>query len=386
MRKEKTAIVVGAGVIGLAIGRALQQAGIATTVIEMKQSIENSNSFRNSAVIHAGIYYKPNQLKAMFCRKGAALLYDYCLRNAIAVNKRGKLIVATSKGQLPALAALQENALKNGINDIIALSPKEVYTLEPNIQCQGALLSPSTGVFDVKQFMQQLLKDFVALDGECFFSSQVQSIKKEEKYCIEYSSNGKPAYQYSDYLVNAAGLYAPNVAKTMFFLKQDSIPKPYYAKGNYFRLNMKNYFSKLIYPLPEQAGLGIHATTDIHGVVRFGPDVQWVDTPDNYDVDETRKSSFIEEIKRWFPSVEQYGLEAEFSGIRAKISPAQQQPQDFMIQSAEQHDCDGLVNLYGIESPGLTSSLAIAEYVVETLSNIMLYFPPYFEPSFRSKP
>ena len=139
----------------------------------MKKGIENSNSFRNSAVIHAGIYYKPKHLKAKFCRKGAALLYDYCLRNAIAVNKRGKLIVATSKEQLPALVALQENALKNGINDVIALSPKEVYKLEPKIQCQGALLSPSTGVFDVKQFMQQLLKDFVALGGECFFSSQV---------------------------------------------------------------------------------------------------------------------------------------------------------------------------------------------------------------------
>jgi L-2-hydroxyglutarate oxidase LhgO len=363
--QKKSATIIGAGIIGLSIGRALQEAGIQTTILEAQKNLACGNNYRNSAVIHAGIYYSVDSLKAKFCKAGAALLYQFCEENHIDFKKRGKIIVATSKDQMDSLTALREKALKNGVRDIIALSAKEIASMEPEVKCYAGIFSPSTGVIDVGRFIETLHAKFIQMGGESYFSTKALSIKKEDKYITKYIQEDKISYMKGDLLINSAGLQATAVSHSMDFLETAAIPKLYYAKGNYFKLDRKDIFNKLIYPLPEKGGLGIHATTDIHGNTRFGPDVQWIDSSEDWSVDVRRKESFIENISLWFPHVKDHDLQVDFCGVRPKLQYDSNQGQDFFIQTAQQHGHVGLINLYGIESPGLTSSLAIANYIAQ---------------------
>ena len=357
-------VIVGAGVVGLAIARRLAQAGREVIVLEAAEGIGTVTSSRNSEVIHAGIYYKAGSLMARMCVAGRRALYDYCGDHGIPHRNCGKLIVATSAKETERLESIRAHAQANGVRDMQILSGVEARALEPALNCDAALLSPSTGIIDSHAYMLALRGD--AEDAGAAFAFHTPLLRATARAGrIELEAGGAaPMTLECRLLVNAAGLDAPALAHHIAGMPDALIPKSYLAKGNYFSCNAKAPFSRLIYPVPEPGGLGVHLTLDMAGQARFGPDVEWVDHID-YAVDPTRAERFYPAIRRYWPTLPDGALMPSYSGMRPKIVPPAVASQDFVIQGPRDHGVEGLINLFGIESPGLTSSLAIADHVGE---------------------
>jgi L-2-hydroxyglutarate oxidase LhgO len=357
-------VVIGAGVIGLAVARRLAQAGREVILLEAAEGIGTATSSRNSEVIHAGIYYKAGSLMAQMCVGGKRALYRYCGDHGIPHRNCGKLIVATTPKETEKLQSIRAHAEANGVGDLQTLSGTEARALEPALSCDAALLSPSTGIIDSHAYMLALRGDAEDAGAVCAFHTPLLHARAAEGR-IELDAGGAaPISLECRLLVNAAGLNAPAVARNIDGMPIELIPPAYLAKGNYFSCSARAPFSHLIYPVPEPGGLGVHLTLDMAGQARFGPDVEWVEKVD-YAVDPARAERFYPAIRRYWPTLPDGALMPSYSGIRPKIVPPAVATQDFLIQGPREHGVDGLINLFGIESPGLTSSLAIADYVGE---------------------
>jgi L-2-hydroxyglutarate oxidase LhgO len=357
-------VVVGAGVVGLAIARRLAEAGREVIVLEAADAIGTVTSSRNSEVIHAGIYYPAGSLMARLCVAGKQALYDYCRDRGIPHRNSGKLIVATRPEEIAKLASIKAHAEANGVADLKQLSGTEARALEPALACEAALLSPSTGIVDSHRYMLSLRGEAEAAGAAFAFLAPLERGRVTADG-FELDVGGEaPMTLACDMLINSAGLSATAIARLLDGMPLDLIPPAYLAKGCYFSCNAKAPFSRLIYPVPEPGGLGVHLTLDLAGQARFGPDVEWVDHID-YTVDPARGERFYPAIRRYWPSLPDGALMPSYSGMRPKIVPPAVAVQDFMIQGAQTHGVPGLINLFGIESPGLTSSLAIADYVAE---------------------
>jgi len=357
-------VVIGAGVIGLAVARRLAQAGREVILLEAAEGIGTATSSRNSEVIHAGIYYKAGSLMAQMCVGGKRALYQYCREHGIPHRNCGKLIVATTPNETEKLQSIRAHAEANGVGDLQTLSGTEARALEPALNCDAALLSPSTGIIDSHAYMLALRGDAEDAGAVCAFHTPLLHARAAEGR-IELDAGGAaPISLECRLLINAAGLNAPAVARNIDGMPIELIPPAYLAKGNYFSCSARAPFSHLIYPVPEPGGLGVHLTLDMAGQARFGPDVEWVEKVD-YAVDPARAERFYPAIRRYWPTLPDGALMPSYSGIRPKIVPPAVATQDFLIQGPREHGVDGLINLFGIESPGLTSSLAIADYVGE---------------------
>jgi L-2-hydroxyglutarate oxidase LhgO len=357
-------VVIGAGVIGLAVARRLAQAGREVILLEAAEGIGTATSSRNSEVIHAGIYYKAGSLMAQMCVGGKRALYQYCREHGIPHRNCGKLIVATTPNETEKLQSIRAHAEANGVGDLQTLSGTEARALEPALNCDAALLSPSTGIIDSHAYMLALRGDAEDAGAVCAFHTPLLHARAAEGR-IELDAGGAaPISLECRLLVNAAGLNAPAVARNIDGMPIELIPPAYLAKGNYFSCSARAPFSHLIYPVPEPGGLGVHLTLDMAGQARFGPDVEWVEKVD-YAVDPARAERFYPAIRRYWPTLPDGALMPSYSGIRPKIVPPAVATQDFLIQGPREHGVYGLINLFGIESPGLTSSLAIADYVGE---------------------
>lgn len=355
-------IVIGAGAVGLAIARALALKGREVVVLEKAGLIGTETSSHNSEVIHAGIYYPKDSLKARFCVEGRKRLYPFLAERGIAHRKCGKLIVATNETQKQELANIAARAAANSVDDLRMVGEVELRSMEPALKACAALLSPSTGILDSHGLMLACQGDLEDRGGMIAFRSEVEKLDPSDDG-ITVTVGGEAAMQVSaKTVVNAAGLYAPQIAARTEGLSPAHKPKAYFAKGNYFSLSQKAPFSHLIYPVPEAAGLGVHLTLDLGGQARFGPDVEWVETPD-YAVDPARGDVFYAAIRDYWPDLPDGALKADYAGIRPKLQAPGEAAHDFRIDGPTAHGLPGLVNLFGIESPGLTSSLAIADYV-----------------------
>lgn len=355
-------VVVGAGVVGLAAARRLAQAGLEVIVLEAAADIGTGTSSRNSEVIHAGIYYPAGSLMSRLCVSGKQALYTYCERHGVPHRRCGKLIVATNDSECSKLASIKSHAEANGVGDLRMLSGIEAQALEPALNCVGALLSPSTGIVDSHGYMLALRGDIEEAGGTLAFRAPLLSANADADGFVLEVGGDAPMTIGCRLLINSAGLNAPAIARAIEGMPQDRVPTAYYAKGNYFSCSARAPFSHLIYPVPEPGGLGVHLTIDLGGQAKFGPDVQWVDKID-YAVDPARAERFYPAIRRYWPSLPDGALTPSYSGIRPKIVPPAVARQDFVIQGQLDHGVAGLINLFGIESPGLTSSLAIADEV-----------------------
>jgi L-2-hydroxyglutarate oxidase LhgO len=357
-------VVIGAGVIGLAIARRLAQAGREVVVLEAAEGIGTVTSSRNSEVIHAGIYYPAGSLMARMCVNGKRALYEYCREHGIPHRNCGKLIVATTPKETAKLQSIRAHAEANGVADLQTLTGDAARALEPALNCDAALLSPSTGIIDSHAYMLALRGE--AEDAGAAFAFHTPLLgAKALADSIQLDAGGSaPIALECRLLINAAGLNASVVARSIDGMPNDLIPPAYLAKGNYFSCSARAPFSHLIYPVPEPGGLGVHLTLDMAGQARFGPDVEWVDRID-YAVDPARAERFYPAIRRYWPTLPDGALMPSYSGMRPKIVPPAVAVQDFLIQGPRDHGIGGLINLFGIESPGLTSSLAIADYVGE---------------------
>jgi len=356
--------VIGAGVIGLAVARALALGGQDVILLEKEDAIGTGASSRNSEVIHAGIYYPEGSLKARLCVKGRKMLYDYCAGHGIDHRNCGKLIVATDESQFAFLENLRTSADANGVGDLEWLDGGEAMALEPRLRCVAALLSPSTGIFDSHAYMLSIQADAEAHGAMIAFKSPVMGGSADGKEIVLEVGGTEPMELACRYVVNCASLDAQAMANSIRGMPPEAVPKRYLAKGNYFYLSSRPPFSRLIYPVPTTASLGVHYTLDLGGQGRFGPDVEWVDQID-YSVDPGRAPAFYEAISRYWPDIEEGALNPGYAGIRPKIQAPGEPTADFIIQGEKTHGIKGLINLFGIESPGLTASLAIAEEVAE---------------------
>ena len=352
-------VVIGAGVVGLAIARHLSLAGREVLVLESAEAIGTGISSRNSEVLHAGLYYTQHSLKARLCVAGKHMLRAYCRERAIGLSQCGKLVAAEKPEQLSDLTGIKQRGERNGVDDLRILTAAEALALEPELQCVGALLSPSSGIIDSHQLMLALQGDAEAKNCTVVFHAPVASGRIAGDRIIFAAGDIEIE---SRLAINSAGLCAQAVAASVTGFDKNFIPPLHCAKGNYFSLSGKSPFSRLIYPMPEPGGLGIHFTLDLAGAGRFGPDVEWIDSPD-YEVDGTRAAVFFERIKRYWPGIKPDMLHAAYAGIRPKVERPGGSTTDFIIQGPAQHGCPGIINLFGIESPGLTASLAIAEHV-----------------------
>jgi len=361
-------IVIGAGVIGLATARAIAAQGREVIVLEAEADIGSHTSSRNSEVIHAGIYYPTGSLKALLCLQGKEMLYAYCREKEINHQRLGKLILATTPDEIDILQQYRARAIDNGLHDLTWVEADEVSRLEPEVECVGALLSPSTGIIDTHELMVCLQGDIEAAGGTVICRSPVSSIEASADGFVIQVDGDEEYTVATRLLVNAAGLWAPTVAASIRNLDQSLVPEAHFAKGHYYTLAGKAPFRRLVYPVAGKAGLGIHLTLDLAGQARFGPDVQWVDTID-YDFDDSRKADYVAAIRRYYPGLDESRLEAGYTGIRPKLCGPGEQPVDFKIQGPDEHGLHDLINLFGIESPGLTSSLAIADRVTAILTN-----------------
>ena len=360
------AVVIGAGVVGLAVARALALQGREVMVLESADAIGTGTSSRNSEVIHAGIYYPAGSLKAKLCVQGKDMLYAYCTERGIDHKRCGKLLVATSEEQLPKLQASIAQAQANGVNDLQHLSREQALALEPALNCVAAVLSPSTGIVDSHGLMLSLQGDMENAGGMLALNSPLRHARCAKNAIELVAEDGTELSART--VVNAAGLYAPDLARQFAGLDPRHVPTAYYAKGNYFTLAGRAPFSRPIYPMPEAAGLGVHLTLDLGGQAKFGPDVEWVDSPDDLVVNPARGDSFYAAVRRYWPDLADGALQAGYAGIRPKIQAPHEEAKDFCIQGPGVHGVPGLVNLFGIESPGLTSCLAIAEEVTRMLA------------------
>ena len=362
------AVVIGAGVVGLAVARSLALAGREVLVLESENAIGMGVSARNSEVIHAGIYYDAGSLKARLCVQGRQQLYAYCAERGIAHQRCGKLIVAGTHAQVDLLRATQAKAQANGVDDLQWLSRAQAQALEPALQCHAALLSPSTGIVDSHALMLSLQADIENAGGQVVLNAPVYTM------ALAQGTDGRHWVRTQDgtclaahTVVNAAGLSAPTLARRFTGLATDKVPTPFYAKGSYFTLAGRAPFSHLVYPVPEAAGLGVHLTLDLGGQAKFGPDVEWVEVPDVFTVDPARAQSFYAAVRQYWPSLPDGALQPAYAGIRPKISGPGKPSADFCVQGPQDHGVAGLVNLFGIESPGLTSALALGDWVARLL-------------------
>jgi len=359
---ELDSVVVGGGVIGLAVARALASGGRSVTLLEAEARLGQHTSSRNSEVIHAGIYYPAGSLKAQLCVTGRELLYRYCAERSVPHARLGKLVVATREQELPDLLRLETQARAAGVFDLRWVERDEIAALEPEISAVRGLLSPSTGILDSHALLRSLARDaeqlgvVLALSAPLLGSAIVSS-----GFELQVGGND-PFRARARRLINAAGLGAQQLARSMLGMPSEWVPEAHYAKGHYFQLRGRSPFTHLIYPIPEQGGLGVHVTLDLAGNARFGPDVQFVPNLD-YGFDSTRLASFREAIRRYYPSLNEADLAAGYTGIRPKLSSDPRAGQDFSVVGPRQHGVPRLVHLFGIESPGLTASLALAELV-----------------------
>lgn len=370
MAADVDTIVIGGGVVGLAIARTLAKAGGEILVLERHGSVGSEASSRNSEVIHAGLYYPPASLRAVACVRGRRMLYAYANDRSIPHRRCGKLIVATSAAEIPHLKMLKANAERNGVGDIVALTGHEVRAIEPAIHCVAALLSPSSGIVDSHALIAALEADLTESGGQVVLNTQVDHLERRgELFGVATSENGRPFSVTCRRLVIAAGLESSRIAESLGYPTSYEIPKTYPVKGHYFGYSGANPFTHLIYPMPSGAWLGVHATLDLGGRLKFGPDNEWVKHAD-YSFDEeagARQSRFEQAIRLYWPGLGDDALHPDYVGIRAKIYPEGAPAADFRIDGPERHGLAGLVALYGIDSPGLTASMAIAEHVAALL-------------------
>ena len=358
-------IVIGAGVVGLAVARALALSGREVMVLDAANAIGTGTSSRNSEVIHAGIYYPQGSLKALLCVRGGQMLYDYCIQRGIGHSRCGKLIVATSEAQVAQLHHIIAKAAANGVNDLELLSREQARAMEPELECVAAIHSPSTGIVDSHALMLSLQGDIENAGGFVVLNTSVSQLNRAQAAIEIIAYDGTELA--TNTVINAAGLHAPLVASRVKGLDAKYVPPTYWAKGNYFTLSGKSPFNRLIYPVPEAAGLGVHLTIDLGGQAKFGPDVEWVESPDDLLVDAARGEAFYAEVRKYWPRLKDGALQPGYAGMRPKLQGPGQAAGDFVIQGQATHGVAGLVNLFGIESPGLTSSLAIADYVRQML-------------------
>lgn len=355
-------VVAGAGVVGIAVARALALAGMEVIVLDAAEGIGTGTSSRNSEVIHAGIYYPKDSLMARYCVQGRRMLYALCAERGVSFNNCGKLIVATSAEENDKLAGIQARAEANGVEGMRQLTAAEARALEPNLECTAALLSPTTGVVDSHGYMVALQGDAENAGAVFVFHSPVTSGRVVDGGVELQVGGAEPMALRCKLFINSAGLAAPALARSILGMPSQMIPTEYYAKGNYFTLQGRSPFSRLIYPVPVPGGLGVHLTIDLGGQARFGPDVEWIDTLD-YTVDPRRADSFYDAVRRYWPALKDGALQPGYAGIRPKIVPKGAPGQDFVVQDPGVHGVAGLVNLFGIESPGLTAAIALAEHV-----------------------
>ena len=375
-------VVIGAGVVGLAVARALALSGREVMVIEKEVAVGQGVSSRNSEVVHGGLYYPTGSLKAKLCVRGKELLYAYCAERGLPYQQCGKLIVATDASQMEKLAKIEAQAAANGV-PVQRLSSAQAKAIEPELECLAALLSPTTGIVSAHDLMTALQGDLENAGGMVALATQVESVrffKGNEalsgvliaQSAMESGANAEQIELGFHHLINATGLYAPLLARRFEGLQSEHIPPAHFAKGNYYSLAGKAPFKHLIYPIPEAAGLGVHLTLDLGGQAKFGPDVQWlegINSPDDidYSVDPRRADGFYAEVRKYWPGLRDGQLTPSYSGVRPKITAPHEAAADFVIQGQATHGVRGLVNLFGIESPGLTSCMAIGEEVAEMI-------------------
>jgi L-2-hydroxyglutarate oxidase LhgO len=362
------AAVIGAGVVGLAVARELALGGREVVVLEAAPAIGTHTSSRNSEVIHAGFYYPTGSWKARLCLRGREALYAYCAANDVAHRRIGKIVVATTEAEVAALEKYKKQGQANGVDDLAWLTGDEVRALEPEVRAVRGLMSPSTGIIDSHGLMRAFERDARRAGAEVVLETPVVGGSVGEGALTLQVGGQAPTTVRCATVVNAAGLYAQDVARTLRGLPAASIPGCAYAKGHYFVLAGPSPFRRLVYPIAVAGGLGVHVTLDLGGRARFGPDVSWVDGID-YAFDESRAASFYAAIRSYWPRLADGGLEPGYTGIRPKLGPAGSAAQDFVLQGPRDHGVPGLVNLYGIESPGLTASLAIAAEVAAMLAS-----------------
>jgi L-2-hydroxyglutarate oxidase LhgO len=364
---ELDAVVIGGGVIGLALTRALAQSGRDVTLLEAEARLGQHTSSRNSEVIHAGIHYAPGSLKARLCVAGKQLLYRYCLEAGVEHRRLGKLIVATRDEEVVALERIWEQARSSGVADLQWLDAREISALEPQVRGVRGLLSPSSGIIDSHGLMQALRRDAEAAGARLVCRTPVTGGRVLGGGIELHLGGEQQSLVRCRLLLNAAGLGAQAVARSIGGVPESSIPARYLAKGHYFALRGAVPFSHLIYPVPVAGGLGVHLTLDLAGRARFGPDVAWIDDVD-YSFDESRSSGFYEAVRRYFPALADGALVPGYTGIRPKLTPPGEPAGDFLIQGPNEHGVPGLWNFYGIESPGLTCPLALTDLALQKLS------------------
>jgi len=366
MTAEVECVVIGAGIVGLAVARALALAGREVLVLEKERWIGSETSSRNSEVIHAGIYYQKDSLKARFCVVGKEQLYAYCAARGVPHQRLGKLIVACKDEELPVIAGVKAKAATNGVADLVRLDGAEARAMEPALACVGAFLSPSTGIVDSHGLMLAYQADLEAAGGMVVLRAPVEQGRVTNRGFALEVGGAERMTLLCRVLVNCGGVHAPSLARRIAGIPAASVPPAYFCRGVYFTLSGRSPFRHLIYPVPEAAGLGVHLTLDLAGQARFGPDVEWIEDID-YTVDPRRGERFYAAIRTYWPGLGDGALQPGYAGIRPKISPPGAPAADFLVQGPQAHGLPGLVNLFGIESPGITASLALAEHVAALL-------------------
>ena len=371
---ECEAVVIGAGVVGLAVARALAMAGHETIILERTTRIGSETSSRNSEVIHAGLYPYYPPLKERLCVAGRHQLYDFAARHGVPHRRIGKWLVATREAQLPELDSIQAFARDNGVTDLAPVPAAMVRTEEPHLRFTEVVASPSTGIIDSHAYMLALLGDAQAHGAQLVFDTEVERLARENNgWRLDVRNGSEQLALAAQLVVNSAGLYAQTIARATDGLEQDLVPRLYLAKGNYAAIAGRTPFSRLIYPMPEPGGAGVHLTLDMAGEGRLGPDVEWLGHDDpsriDYAVQDTIIADFAARARAWWPAVRPECLSPAYSGVRPRIAPKEQLAVDFRIDGPALHGLPGLVNLFGIESPGLTASLAIADLVATLLKD-----------------
>lgn len=361
-------LIIGAGALGLACAARLAKPNQSTLIVDAEKLIASHTSSRNSEVIHAGIYYPENSLKAQLCIEGRERLYAWCAAHHVEHRRIGKLLVAVSEDECAKLEAIASNAKRCGVSDLIPITQQQLSALEPAVKGVAAILSPSTGIIDSHGYLQSLLASAEQNGAQLVLNTRIEQLQPTANgWLVQGKSAGEPFSIKAMQVINAGGLFAQQLAHNTQGLARELIPQLHLCQGRYFSYSARSPFNRLIYPMPETnaTGLGIHATLDLGGQVRFGPDTHYIDELE-YHVAADLREPFAQAIRRYFPKLDSSRLEPGYSGVRPKLSAFGEPPADFIIQTSAEHGLNGLINLFGIESPGLTASLAIAEHIASS--------------------